>query len=181
VTILNTVSSDDPIAVDVAVDEKQIGHFITMQQKGSKQNDSTFQIILPDGTLYPYPGSIYTIDRAVDPNTGTIKVRLTFPNSQRALKPGMNCNLRVKHAGGTMMIMIPYKAVVEQMGEYFAFVVNGNTVTQRKLSLGARIGDKVVVKDGLQPGEQIATEGVQKLKEGAKVQIGKPGQPAQAK
>lgn len=181
VTILNTVSSDDPIAVDVAVDEKQISRFTQLQQKGAGPSDSTFQIILPDGTLYPYAGRIYTIDRAVDPNTGTIKARLIFPNSRRLLKPGMNCNLKIRNTAGHDMVMIPYKAVVEQMGEYFVFVVNGNIVSQRKLTLGARIGDRVVVKDGLQPGEQIATEGVQKLKDGSRVQTGGAAQASQAK
>ena len=83
----------------------------------------------------------------------------------------MTCNMRVKNNNSVPQILIPYKAVVEQMGEYFAYVVNGNTVSQRKLVLGARIGDKVIVKDGLQANEKIATEGIQKLKDGATVQV----------
>ena len=174
VTILNTVSSDDPIAVDVAVDEKQINRFGQLQQKKLAAFDTTFQLVLPDGSVYPYGGSIYMIDRAVDPQTGTIKTRLTFPNRNKILRPGMNANLRVQSSGGAQQILIPNKAVVEQMGEYFVFVVKGNMVNQRKILPGNRVGDRIIVKDGLQPGEVIATEGVQKLKDGAKVQLPGP-------
>jgi membrane fusion protein (multidrug efflux system) len=184
VTILNTISADDPMAVDVAIDEKQINRFVQLQQKGVKAGDSTFQLILPDGTVYPQTGQIYLIDRAVDPTTGTIKARLTFPNPKNVLKPGMTCNMRIRNNGAVQQILIPYKAVIEQMGEYFVYVINGNKATQQKITLGNRIGDKVIVKAGLQEGQQIATEGIQKLKDGVTVQVGAPlsgGAPQQSK
>lgn len=171
-TLLNTISSDNPMAVDVAVDEKDITRFVQLQQQGMKKGDSTFSILLPDGTPYAASGTIFLIDRAVDPQTGTIKVRLSFPNEKSMLKPGMSAIVRILNNGATQQILIPYKAVVEQMGEYFVFVVNGNKVTQRAVTLGTRIGDKVIVKKGLDAGEQIATEGIQKLKDGATVQPG---------
>jgi membrane fusion protein (multidrug efflux system) len=61
------------------------------------------------------------------------------------------------------------------MGEYFVFVVNGNKVNQRKISIGMQINDKVIVKDGLKPGETIVTEGTQKLKDNSVVAINSPG------
>ena len=171
-TVLNTVSTDDPIAVDVQVDEKQIPYFRTLQQKGTALSDSVFQLVLPDQSMFPYDGSIYLIDRAVDPQTGTIRARLSFPNPQRMLRPGMTCNLKIKGASGSAtQILIPYKAVLEQMGEYFVYVVNGNTVSQRKVNLGQQINEKVIVNSGLQAGEVIATEGVQKLKDGSQVRV----------
>ena len=170
--VLNTVSADNPMAVDFAVDEKQISRFAQLKPNGKNSNDSTFKIVLPDQTVYPYPGHISFIDRAVDPQTGTIKARLIFPNNEKILKPGLNCNVRVKNNIDVEKILIPYKAVVEQMGEYFVYVINGDSATQRKITLGNRINDKVIVNDGLQPNEQVAIEGVQKLKEGAKVKVG---------
>ncbi|MCW3107068.1 MAG: efflux transporter periplasmic adaptor subunit, partial [Segetibacter sp.] len=83
--VLNTVSSDNPMAVDFAVDEKEIGRFAQLKPKGKRSMDSTFRIVLPDQTVYPYPGHISFIDRAVDPQTGTIKARLVFPNDQKML------------------------------------------------------------------------------------------------
>jgi membrane fusion protein (multidrug efflux system) len=68
-------------------------------------------------------------------------------------------------------LLIPYKAVVEQMGEYFVYVVTNNKVTQRRIGLGKNINDMVIVKDGLQVGEQIVTEGVQKLRDNSPVTV----------
>ena len=171
VTILNTISSDDPIAADVSVDQKQISRFVQLQQQGTRPSDSTFQIVLPDGSVYQHGGKIYLIDRAVDPQTGTIKTRLTFPNPSKILKPGMTVNMRIKNNGGVPQILIPSKAITEQMGEYFVYVVNGDKVSQRKIQTGTRIGDKIIVKQGLQADEQIASEGVQKLKDGATIKV----------
>jgi RND family efflux transporter MFP subunit len=171
---LNTVSSDNPMAVDIAVDQKEIPRFSQLMQHPAPARDSVFTITLPDNSVYPLTGSISLLDRAVDPQTGTIKTRLVFANNGQ-LKPGMSTNVRVKNNSGAEMVLAPYKAVVEQMGEFFVFVVGDSSkVSQRKIIPGIRIADKLIVKEGLQPGEKIVTEGVQKLKEGAVVNTGAP-------
>jgi RND family efflux transporter MFP subunit len=173
-TLLNTISSDNPIAVDVALDE----NLIPFIQKESKSNrlvaDSIFTLTLSDQSKYPYPGTIYIIDRAVDPQTATIKVRLLFPNPANLLRTGMSVNLRVLNNSGAETILIPYRAVVEQMAEYFVFVVNADTVTQKKIFIGQQIRDMVVVKSGLEENETIVLDGVQKLRNGAKVKVAAP-------
>ncbi len=175
-SVLNTVSSDDPLAIDFAVDEKEIGRFVQLQQSGGKTTDSTFSIILPDQSLYAAPGHISFIDRAVDPQTGTVKVRDVFPNTKKLLKPGMSCTIRVKNNSDAKKILIPYKAVVEQMGEYFVYVVHDSIVTQAKVKLGTRINENIIVNEGLKPDVLIATEGIQKLKDSSKVKV--PQKPA---
>ncbi|MEJ7684398.1 MAG: efflux RND transporter periplasmic adaptor subunit [Segetibacter sp.] len=170
-SILNTVSADDPLAIDFAVDEKEISRFVQLQQSGGKINDSTFSIILPDQSLYSPPGHIAFIDRAVDPQTGTVKVRNVFPNTKKLMKPGMSCTVRVRNNGNEKKILIPYKAVVEQMGEYFVYVVHDSIVTQSKVKLGTRINENIIVNDGLKPDVLIATEGIQKLKDSSKVKV----------
>ena len=168
-TLLNTISSDDPMAVDCAVDEKQIGRFTQMLQE--KNQDSTFTIVLPDQTLYPYTGRLSFMDRAVDSQTGTIRIRVIFPNPKRLLRAGLTCNLRVRANGATESLLVPSKSVVEQMGEYFVFVVDSTRVSQRRVDLGMRINDKVIVKSGLRPGNQIAMDGVQKLRDQSLVSV----------
>lgn len=174
-TALNTVSSDDPIAVDCAVEEKQIGRFTTLLESKANGNDSTFMIILPDQSLYPYPGRLSFLDRSVDSQTGTIRIRVIIPNSRKALKAGLTCNLRVRTTGSSSALLIPYKAVTEQMGEYFVFVVNGNRATQRRVNLGTSIDDMVVVNNGLQPGDQIVVEGMQRLRDNSIVSAAPAG------
>lgn len=173
--ILNTVSSDNPMAVDIAVDQKEINRFIELQKNPGKESDSTFTMLLPDNTVYAKTGFISLLDRAVDPQTGTIKTRLVFNNVNGQLKAGMNTTVRAKNNNSTQFILAPYKAVVEQMGEFFVFVVNDSSkVSQKKVSLGTRINEKVIVKEGLQEGDKIVTEGVQKLKEGTAVTAAPP-------
>ena len=170
-TLLATVSSDNPIAVDASVDEKQISRFAELLQKNAPERDSTFTIILPDQTVYLYPGRLTFIDRAVDSQTGTIRIRVVFANGAGLLKPGLTCNLRVQTSNSDTSLLIPYRAVVEQMGEYFVYVVTGDKVTQRKVDLGTRVSDKAIVKAGLQADEQIVVEGVQKLRDNSPIVI----------
>jgi RND family efflux transporter MFP subunit len=173
-TLLNTISSDNPIALDVSLDENLIP-FIEKESKSNKLvADSIFTLALSDQSKYPYPGTIYIIDRAVDPQTATIKVRLLFPNPTNFLRTGMSANLKVLNNSGAETVMIPFRAVVEQMAEYFVFVVNADTVTQKKIFIGQQIRDMVVVRSGLEENETIVLDGVQKLKNGAKVKLATP-------
>jgi len=164
--------------VDVALSERLIPLLVELQQKPTK-NDSTFTLQLSDQSRYKYPGHIYIIDRAVDPQTGTIKLRLIFPNPDKLLKAGMTCNVLVKNNSAGNSILIPYKSVLEQMGEFFVFVVNDNKVHQQKVTLGQRIGDKVIVKDGLKENETVVTDGVQKLKDSSAVNVSRPSEPGE--
>ncbi|MES1220014.1 MAG: efflux RND transporter periplasmic adaptor subunit [Bacteroidota bacterium] len=180
-TILNTISTDNPMAVDFSVDQKEVYRFSQLQQKGSKTNDSTFSIAF--GTeVYPFNGSISLIDRAVDPQTGTIKIRLEFPNNKGALKAGMSATVRILNNASEGSVIIPYKAITEQLGEFFVYVVgDSNKVSQRHLSLGKQIGTGIIVKDGLKEGEKIVVQGVQNLREGAVITDAPPQQPGPAK
>jgi membrane fusion protein (multidrug efflux system) len=164
-TVLNTISTDNPMAVDFSVDQKEIYRFAQLQQS-QKPKDSTFSIAF-GGDVYPEHGTVYLIDRAVDPQTGTIKVRLLFPNNKGLLKAGMSTTVRILNNASEKSVIIPYKAVTELLGEFFAYVVtDSNKVTQRRLVLGKQIGKDIIVKDGLQEGERIVTQGVQNLREG---------------
>jgi len=172
-TVLNTVSTNNPIAVDFTVDQKDIYRFTELQQDKNAIKDSIFMIAFGD-EIYPYPGNISMIDRAVDPQTGTIKVRLTFSNGKGILKPGMNTTVKVKNTASKNATIIPHIAVTEQLGEFYVYVVGDSSkVSQQKVELGAAIGDSVIVKSGLKDGEKIVVQGVQNLHEGSVVRAGK--------
>lgn len=167
-TILNTISNPDPLAVDFNVEQKEIIRFGQLQQSG-KTGDSTFTIAF-DGQVYEGLGRIGVIDRAVDPRTSTVRVRLVFPNSKNLLKPGMTTTVRVRNDDSRNAILIPYKAVTEQLGEFFVYVINDSSkVNQRKVVLGTPIGRNIIIREGLTAGERIAIEGVQNLREGSTV------------
>ncbi len=166
-TILNTVSSDKELAVDFNIDQKEIYRFATMMNEKEKANDSTFTLAFGED-VYPYPGKIALLDRAVNPQTGTIKARLIFPNNKNLLIAGMNGTVRVKSNTSAQSILIPYKAITEQLGEFFVYVPGDSSkVSQRKVVLGKQVGKDVIIKEGLKEGEKVVVEGVQNLREGA--------------
>ncbi len=187
-TVLNTISTDDPMAVDFIINEKQLPHFEQLQNAKAQASDSLFTILLPDNSLYPYLGKISVIDRAVDSQTGSIKVRLVFANPKQVLRVGMSCVVRVHNQETTPQILVPNKAVVEQMGEYFVFVAKDSVVNnpdakadtakqhkpklvaaQKKVQIGQIIGANIIIKSGIKPGDRIVSDGVQTLHDGSQI------------
>lgn len=188
-TLLNTISSEHPIAVNVVVNEEDINRFYKYQKAGT---DSTFKLQLSDGTNYTEAGKVLTIDRGVNNQTGTVTVRIQFPNTGDVLKDGMSCVLKVLNDASGERMQIPYKAVSEQMGEFFVFVLRDTTMMdttvkketrdtigkQHKVKLGPRVGSDVVILSGLQDGDKVITDGFQRLRDGGKVKVGKPTTPS---
>ncbi len=195
-TILNTISTNDPMAVDFLVNEKQLIAFERFKNDSKSMPDSLFTMQLPDNSLYPFPGKISVIDRAVDPQTGTIRIRLVFPNPQNLLKVGMSCVVRVRNQEGTPQMVVPGKAVVEQMGEYFLYVAKDTTMAredagspevpdeaqkgkgrrlyaiQKKVHLGQTIGPDVIVLSGVNDGDRIVVDGIQAIHDGSPIAVG---------
>jgi RND family efflux transporter MFP subunit len=192
-TILNTISTNDPIAVDFLVSEKQLADFEKIQNSKTQPVDSLFTIVLPNNSLYPFTGKISVIDRAVDPQTGTIKVRLVFPNSKNVLKDGMSSIVRVHNQNAAPQMVIPGKAVVEQMGEFFVFLAKDTTAAapsdpskavdtanagtklraiQQKVMVGRTIGANIVILSGINVGDKIIVDGVQAVHDGSPIATG---------
>ncbi len=167
-TLLNTVSTSDPIAVDILIPQQQIPRFLELQRKPGSTADSVFSIQLHDNTTVNASGKIVAVDRAVDPQTGSIKVRISFPNSSGTLIAGMNCKVNVLNRSAEKQVLIPFKAVSEQLGEFTVFVVGDSSkVDQRRVKTGLKVADMIVIEEGLKEGEVYVTEGVQNLRHGA--------------
>ncbi len=172
-TLLNTISSENPIAVDFVVDESNIPRFEQLLNKRVKQ-DSTFEMVLPTGENYRYQGKISVIDRGVNNQTGTIKVRVHFPNPKDKLVDGMSCSINVLNKASGDQVVIPNKAVVEQMGEYFVYLAKDTIAKQVKVKTGPKINSNIVILSGIKEGDKIITEGLQKLRDGAHITLGAP-------
>jgi membrane fusion protein (multidrug efflux system) len=195
-TILNTISTDDPIAVDFIINEKQLPHFEQLQNGSKHAPDSLFTILLADNSLYPYTGKISIIDRAVDAQTGSIRIRLVFANPKNLLRVGMSCVVRVHNQDTEPQLVLPSKAVVEQMGEYFVFVAKDSVINptkstadtatrpkllviQKKVQVGQTVGPNVIVKSGINDGDRIVVDGVQSLHDGSRITTANKVPPAQ--
>jgi membrane fusion protein (multidrug efflux system) len=173
-TLLNTISSDNELAVDFNIDQKEI--FRISKLINQKNTDSIFTLAFGK-EVYPEPGKLAFLDRAVDPQTGTIKARLIFPNKDLLLRAGMNATVRIKNNASEKSLLIPYKAVTEQLGEYFVYVPgDSNKVSQTKIVLGRQVGNDIIIREGLKEGDSVVTQGVQNLKEGVVIQSVPPSQ-----
>ncbi|MBV8389354.1 MAG: efflux RND transporter periplasmic adaptor subunit [Mucilaginibacter sp.] len=171
-TLLNTISSENPIGVDFVISEQDIDRFYGLQKKTT---DSTFKLQLSDGvTTYNKPGKILAIDRGVNNQTGTIKVRAEFSNEKNELKDGMSCVVRVLNSASGQRVLIPNKALIEQMGEFFVFVSQDTIAKQYKVQLGPRVGSDIIVLSGVNAGDKIITDGFQRLRDGGKITLGNP-------
>src|SRR5690606_7721810 len=167
-----------PMAVDISVNQRDIQRFVELQKDAAKAvKDSVFSIE-QNGKQYPIFGSVVAIDRAVNPGTGTITVRISYPNPSGVLIAGMTCNVLVRNKADQPQVIIPHKAVSEQLGTYSVFVVGDSSkVEQRMVVLGSQVQDRIVVTDGLKEGETIVSDGIMKLRPGSVVQ---PTAPASA-
>jgi membrane fusion protein (multidrug efflux system) len=170
-TLLNTISTDDPVGVDFYINEKSISGFLDIKRREISKADSTFRILLPDNSEYQYNGRLSVIDRAVDRQTGTIKVRLEFPNQEGNLRPGMDCKVKVLNGSSGSQVVIPFKAVIEQMSEYFVYTIKNDTAKQVKVVPALNLGEYIAVKGGIKPGDEIVLEGLQKIHNGSAVVI----------
>jgi len=187
-TVLNTISTNDPMAVDFVINEKQLPKFERLQQSKHEPTDSLFTILLADNSLYPVNGKIAVIDRAVNSQTGAITIRLVFPNPKGMLRVGMSCIVRVHNQEPGPQIVVPGKAVVEQMGEYFVYTAKDSLMNnpkagadsaknkirklvafQKKVQVGETIGPGMIIKSGINDGERIIVDGVQLLHDGSKI------------
>lgn len=187
-TVLNTISTNDPMAVDFVINEKQLPKFERLQQSKHEPTDSLFTILLADNSLYPVNGKIAVIDRAVNSQTGAITIRLVFPNPKGMLRVGMSCVVRVHNQEPGPQIVVPGKAVVEQMGEYFVYTAKDSLMNnpkagadsaknkikklmafQKKVQVGETIGPNMIIKSGIDDGERVIVDGVQLLHDGSKI------------
>lgn len=171
--VLATVSSTDPIYVEFAISEND---YLAIARKreatGKTQSDRIYQLLLADGKPYSHLGKFSMVDRALNTQTGTIKVRLEFPNPSGLLRPGEFGNVRLNTQDLPDALLVPQRAVQQLQSSNFVFVVKpDNTVEQREIQVGQRYQTSVVVTSGLKKGERVVVDGMSRIKPGMTVSI----------
>jgi membrane fusion protein (multidrug efflux system) len=166
---LTTVSDVNPIKVWVPISEQEFLHAQSSRPaKGEPKRQ--IDLILADGTVYPQKGEFAFADRQVDPMTGTLKIAVLFPNPGNVLRPGQYAKVRAVMATIPGAVVVPQRAVNELQGNFQVAVVGSdNKVAVRTVKTGVKTGSLIVVAEGLQPGERIVVEGLQKVKDGMTV------------
>jgi membrane fusion protein (multidrug efflux system) len=169
-TLLATVSASDPLLVDFNVSEIEYLKLTDPGTAGKRAGDLRFELLLSDESVHPHVGQFRVADRTVDPQTGTMKVEATFPNPGSYLRPGQFARVRVAVSEKENAILVPQRAVQELQGTKTVMVVDkDNKVAVRSVRLGDKVDKDVVVLDGLNAGERVIVEGMQKVRPGAQV------------
>src|SRR5262249_836511 len=173
-SLLTSVSQVAPIKAYFPVTEQQYlqaKHIIASGQKLELFNSSP-ELILTDGTVYPQKGRVLLTDRQVDVNTGTIRLVAAFPNPGNVLRPGQYGRVRIQTSIKKNALLVPQSAVTEVQGGYqIALVSSGNKISVRAVKVGEKVGKLWVIEEGLQPNEQVVVQGQDKVREGNLVAV----------
>lgn len=164
--VMTTVSTVDPIKVYFSASEQEyMGWARDWSGKGGVKG--SLALTLSDGSLYARRGDPLLADRNVDLKTGTITLVGSFPNPEHLLRPGQYAKVRASVGVSRGALLVPQRAVWEVQGNaQVALVGADNKVEIRPIQTGARVGPLVVVEKGLQLGNRVVVEGIQKVTPG---------------
>jgi membrane fusion protein, multidrug efflux system len=173
-TLLTTVVSLDPIYVYFEGDESAYLRYNQLDRTGerpsSRRARNPVQIGLANEQGYPHEGRMDFVDNRLDQATGTIRARAVVSNRQRLFTPGMFARVRLIGSGVRRLTTIPEAAVSTDQDRKYVFVLAGDSVVYRGVTLGRQIdGQRRVIRTGLQPGEKVVVDGFARIRPGAKV------------
>lgn len=164
-TLLANLVSIDPIRVSFHIEET-----LRSEVLGAAE----LEVLLKRGGVqYEHLGSVAYVDNRVDARSGTLKLQALFPNPEGELLPGEHVEVVLREREPRAVLMLPQGALVSDPAGDFVFVVDDQQRAQKRpVTLGARLGEEVVIEAGLDPTTQVVVRGVQHVKHGAKVSLG---------
>jgi len=173
--ILNMVSRIDTVLVEFFITETQ---YLFLSRRArlladpylDEDRPARLELVLADGSLYGHKGRVDFVDREVDPTTGSLLIQASFPNPEEILRPGQFARIVAEAAVIEGGVMIPQRCIMELQGLFRVYVVDeDNTTVLREVTVGPTIRDFRVILEGLEAGEKIIYEGLQKVRPGMAV------------
>ena len=168
---LATIVSQDPIYVTFPVSDRTVLELTSGERAAATTGGVSVHLTLANNIRYPEVGSIDFTGIKVDPNTDTLMVRAKFPNPKNTLLDGQFVQVLAERTKPVEALVIPQKAILtDQSGNYVLVVGEGNKVEQRPVTQGQTVGSDVVIQSGLKKGEQVITDGLQRIRPGQVVE-----------
>ena len=169
-TTLVTIDSVDPIFVEFSMTEQEYLEFMATRS-GDENSGLNLKLRLADGKEYNQVGSVVQAARTLDPSTGKLILKASFPNPDHLLLPNMFATVISPGEKLTNAILVPTKSILQIMDKNFVYVIGQDgTVSQKAVELGGTTGAFTIVKSGLVDGDEVVVDGLTKVKNGAKVQ-----------
>jgi len=166
--VLATVVSDDPIYVEFPVSMRQIAD-LEAKHKGDISNGDGIKVLatLANGMPYDHTGDWRFVSNQVDQQTDTVPVRATFPNPQRALLDGAFVTVKVEAGEPQQRLVIPRSALqLDQIGVYVLIVDADKKVQVRRVTTAEAVNTEIAIASGLQGGDRVIIDGIQKVRPG---------------
>ena len=161
------VSDLNPITVYFNPSEQELLEYQKRSPAEQAAGANALVLQLADGTEFPHRGRVDFANRALNPQTGALEIRAVFPNPGGRLRPGMFGRIKLQVSEQANAIIVPDRAVIEQLGTRFVYVVDkANKVQQRKVETGPHIGGTWVINSGIKAGERVLIDGQQKAQPG---------------
>lgn len=168
-TLLATVSTVDPVYVNFSISESDYVRAVRDQYAKDSRGNKV-RMILADGSEYDHDGTYDMVDRAVDSATGTLGVRVTFPNPAHILRPGQYAKVRVLLDIIKDAVVVPARGVIDTQGMKSLFVVDeSGEVRSQPVTLGFAVNELVTVKEGLKAGDMVIVDGIRRVRAGMKI------------
>jgi membrane fusion protein (multidrug efflux system) len=171
--VLNVLSDIDPIRVRFSISERE---YLTLaryyldrgeRDEGAERKPAKLALLLADGSEHAHPGKVVASSQSIDPETGTYAVEAAFPNPTGLLLPGQFARIRAPYKTLKDVAVVPRRALSELQGRFQIFVVGGdNKIEVREVKPGPEIDNMIVIESGLDGGESIVVEGLQKVRSG---------------
>jgi len=170
-SLLTTLVSVDPIYVYADVDENSLLAFNALAAKREASGEKVpIELELADEEGFPHHGTIESFDNRLDPNTGTILLRAEFANPDGRIVPGLFARIRMPISASHDAVLVDESAIGTDQSQKFVLTLGDkNTVQYRQVTLGPVIDGKRVVRTGLEPGEKIIVNGLQRARPGLPV------------
>ncbi len=173
--VLTTISTINPILANITPSEQEyLTAMSPAYRKGLSEDEALrkleWRLTLTNGTVFPYTGRFYALDRQVDIKTGAILVQVQFPNPGNMLRPGGFGSVSTVANTQPGALLVPQRAVSElQAGFVVAVIGSDNKAHILPVTMGQKIGDMWIVTSGLKAGDRVVAEGVTKVREGMEV------------
>jgi multidrug efflux system membrane fusion protein len=173
-SILTTIVSVNPIYVYADIDENSLLKFNALAQaqklEGASDGKIPVELQLADEDGFPHRGYIESFDNKLDPNTGSILLRTVFSNADGRIVPGLFARIRVPLSARYPALLVEERAIGTDQGQKYVMSLSAsNTVQYRPVKLGPDVNGKRIIRDGLQAGEQIVVNGLQRVRPGMPV------------